>query len=271
MAAPTSETIWSSAGERIFASRVQASWSRSDLHTERYEPLLGPVVQVALEAPALFVARFDDARTRGLDLGELQPNLDAQACHLDRECGGGEDAVDEIVSLEQCRIVEQDGRRCVVASLISRRARSSCGSSSRRPPVCIGAYAPVSVIQKKISASGSCNASASTTPISSGARTPSRTSSSNARDPSNSLVASPAVSAVDQILDSCAQRAETQAPRRESPARRPTGVATDDDAQPDRDGRVDREEQERQRHVDERAIDESLDRVQAVAHDRDLR
>jgi hypothetical protein len=46
--------------------------------------LLGPVVQVALEAPALFVPRLNDARTRGLDLRELEADLDAEPRHLDR-------------------------------------------------------------------------------------------------------------------------------------------------------------------------------------------
>ncbi len=62
MAAPTSSTIWSSAGERIFALAREAQLESPELDAERDEPLLGPVVQVALEAPALLVARFDDAR-----------------------------------------------------------------------------------------------------------------------------------------------------------------------------------------------------------------
>ncbi len=44
---------------------------------DRDEPLLGSVVEVALEPPALLVAGRDDSGPRGLDLGELATQSDA--------------------------------------------------------------------------------------------------------------------------------------------------------------------------------------------------
>ncbi len=137
-----------------------------------------------------------------------------------------------------------------------------------RSPVA-SAYASVSGSQKKSSASGSRSASARTAPISSGARTPSRTSSSNAR-----TRRTPSYRARRNRRSTRSwirARRGRNASATTSVARATThgGVAADDDAEPDRDRRVDGEEQERQRHVDERAIDEALDRVQPVPHDRD--
>jgi hypothetical protein len=85
----------------------------------------------------------------------------------------------------------------------------------------------------------------------------------------NTLVPSAAISAVDEILDSCAQGKERNRHDERRQGDDPRGVATDHDAQPDRDRGVDREEQKRQRHIDERAIDERVDRVEPVPHDRD--
>ena len=58
---------------------------------DRDEPLLGAVVEVALDPPALLVAGRDDPRPRGLDLGELAAQLDAQSRDLDREPAGLDD------------------------------------------------------------------------------------------------------------------------------------------------------------------------------------
>ena len=85
----------------------QAQLETPDLHAERDEALLRPVVEVALEPTALLVAGLDDACARSLDLGELDPYLDAEARHLDRERGGGEDAIEQVATFEQRRIVQQ--------------------------------------------------------------------------------------------------------------------------------------------------------------------
>ena len=59
---------------------------------DRDQPLLRAVVQVALDPAALLVAGGDDPRPRGLDLGELAAQLDAQPRDLDRQPAGLDDA-----------------------------------------------------------------------------------------------------------------------------------------------------------------------------------
>ena len=55
---------------------------------DRDEPLLGAVVEVALDPPSLLVRGRDDPRPRGLHLRELAAQLDAQARDLDCEPPG---------------------------------------------------------------------------------------------------------------------------------------------------------------------------------------
>ena len=79
---------------------------------ERDEPLLRAVVQVALDPPPLLIAGLGDPRARGLDLGQLQPQLDAQAGELDRHRGGVEHAAQQV-----------------------RRASGACSSTPRSRPI----------------------------------------------------------------------------------------------------------------------------------------
>ena len=53
-------------------------------------------MQVALEPPPLLVAGLGDPRPRRLDLGQLQPQLDAQARELDRHRRGVEHAAQQV-------------------------------------------------------------------------------------------------------------------------------------------------------------------------------
>ena len=70
---------------------------------EHHEPLLGAVVEVALEPPPLGIARLDGARARGAQLLEPRPRLRLQPLVVEREPGGGADL------LEHPGIVEQVG------------------------------------------------------------------------------------------------------------------------------------------------------------------
>jgi hypothetical protein len=55
---------------------------------DRDEPLLGSVVEVALQPPALLVAGRNDSGPRGLDLGELATQSDVESRDLDgKPCG----------------------------------------------------------------------------------------------------------------------------------------------------------------------------------------
>ena len=100
---------------------------------ERHEPLLRAVVQVALEPPPLLVTGLRDPRARGLDLGELQAQLDPQAAELHRHRRGVEHRAQHVGPLGERRVVEQHADLAVVMS-DQRRARPSSGSASRTRP-----------------------------------------------------------------------------------------------------------------------------------------
>ncbi len=63
---------------------------------ERDEPLLGAVVQVALEPAALGGPGLDDPGARGAQLLDPGAQLGLQALVLDREARGGRDRADEL-------------------------------------------------------------------------------------------------------------------------------------------------------------------------------
>ena len=67
------------------------------------EPLLGAVVEVALEPPALGVAGLDDAGARRAQLLELRAHLGLQPLVLEREPRGRGHLVDELLVGEQSR------------------------------------------------------------------------------------------------------------------------------------------------------------------------
>ena len=66
-------------------------WASAHGQRERDEPLLGAVVQVALEPAALGRAGLDDSRARGAQLLDPGAQLRLQALVLDREAGRGGD------------------------------------------------------------------------------------------------------------------------------------------------------------------------------------
>ena len=177
MAAPTSETTWSSAGERIFASRGRLSWSRltcTPSETRRCWARRGGRARGAC-VPRSPLRRCARARPGPPRAGA---DLDASRA-ISIERGSGEDAVDEV--RRSSSVGSWSNTAVGVSSRwISRRVRSSCGSSSSRSPV-VSAYAPVSGHPEEELRERILQGVGETTPISSGARTPSRTSSSKAR------------------------------------------------------------------------------------------
>ena len=70
------------------------------------EPLLRAVVEVALEPPALGVARLDDAGARSAQMLELRARFGLEALVLDREPGRRGDLLDQLGVVEQVRAVE---------------------------------------------------------------------------------------------------------------------------------------------------------------------
>ena len=75
--------------------RLQAALGQPELQRERDQALLGAVVQVALQAPALEHRDLDDPRARGLQLVEAGAQLGLQALVLQRQRGGGGDRAHE--------------------------------------------------------------------------------------------------------------------------------------------------------------------------------
>ena len=93
---------------------------------QRDEPLLGAVVQVALEPAALGVAGLDDPRARALQLVQAGAQLGLQARVLERDRGRGGDRV------EQLGLVARAPGRAAARRRARRRGRSA-SSPGRRP------------------------------------------------------------------------------------------------------------------------------------------
>ena len=70
---------------------------------------------------------------------------------------------------------------------------------------------------------------------------------------------------IDSRLDAGAQRSECECDEEGRPCDRPVGAAAHRDPEPERHGDVGGRQHEGHRHVDERPVDEALDRVQLVA------
>jgi hypothetical protein len=85
------------------ALRAEPPLRGAELEPERHQPLLGAVVEVALDPPALFVAGRDDAGAGLLDEHELRAELGMEAGILEREPRGGRCIADESgLVLEAC-------------------------------------------------------------------------------------------------------------------------------------------------------------------------
>ncbi len=263
IAEPTSPTIWSSAGASIARLARQRALHAADLQAERDEPLLGAVVEVALEPPALLVAGLDDPHARGLHLLQLQPDLDAQARDLDRERAGREDVPQRCRALEQHRVVQEHGRARALARDLGVRAavvRQRGDELAGRGRVGLARGQPEDQL-----ASGSRSAAAST-PLDLLGRARALAHLVLERlHRAQAVGARPVEAAVDERLDAHPQRPERERDDERACRRHPVRAAADRDARRERDGDVGRREQQRQRAVDGRPVDQALDRVEPVA------
>ena len=86
---------------------------------EHHQPLLGAVVQVALEPAALGVAGLDGARARGAQLLELRARLRLQPLVVERQPGGRADL------LERARDRRADRRGARARRPAGRRAAAA--------------------------------------------------------------------------------------------------------------------------------------------------
>ena len=97
---------------------------------EREQPLLGAVVEVALEPPALGVAGLDDPRARRAQL--VAAGASASACEplvLDGQPRGGADLALQLGGRERRRVVDDDRELAAVAH--DRRARAARAGGQR--------------------------------------------------------------------------------------------------------------------------------------------
>ena len=102
---------------------VQPRTKQPEPQRERDEPLLGAVVEVALESPARRVAGIDDARTRGAKLLELRAQLGVEPFVLERERGGRTHRPDQLALVLERDVVHD--RRHPLAARVDRRAQPS--------------------------------------------------------------------------------------------------------------------------------------------------
>jgi hypothetical protein len=114
-------------------------------------PLLGAVVEVALDPASLGVRRLDDPRPRGPHVPELRANLRSEALVLDGQADGGAHRRDEPRVLGQGGIVEDRCERRALALEVRDGAAGAVGLrieafaarvevrlGGRRPVVCGG-------------------------------------------------------------------------------------------------------------------------------------
>ena len=94
------------------------------------QPLLGAVVEVALDPAALGVAELHDPGPGGADLLELGPDLGLEALVLDRQAGGGGDRLDQLGLVVQGGVVDQGGDGVAVVAQDGDAAAAAAGGSS---------------------------------------------------------------------------------------------------------------------------------------------
>ena len=123
MACFSSAEAWASDGGRRRVGAVAVAQHRQGQGQGR-QPLLGPVVQVPLDATPLAVPRLHDALAGRPDLLQLGPHLRVQPLVLDRHAGRGGGGADE--PLVERRVVDQRRERAPVALHHRDRARLAC-------------------------------------------------------------------------------------------------------------------------------------------------
>ena len=100
------------------ASSPSAAARELERQPDPEQPLLGAVVEVALEPPPLGVPRLDDARARGAHLGQLGAQLRLQARVLERQARRRRDR------LHQLRLLQRATGRAPAPRAAARRARA---------------------------------------------------------------------------------------------------------------------------------------------------
>ena len=265
--AATSSTAASNAGREDLRLSGQRALQPAQHDPERHEPLLRAVVQVALEPPALLVAGLRDPRARRLDLGELEAQLDPQAAELHRHRRGVEH--------------RRAARRAAAASAGS---WSSTPTSRWSCPIARAGAAVVGQRVEDVAVAVRVRAGLGEAEDHLGARVVER---DRERRADVLRLAAPVADVVEEVaqqphrldapareapvdggLQAVAQRAERER-RRERPGGRGERRAARELPGEQRDERVRAREQRGEHAVDERAVEEAVDLVQAVPRHRD--
>ena len=124
----------SSASERSTSRCATSSFARASgsarltleqlqVERQRHQPLLGAVVQVALEALALFLALLDHARTRATNLLQARAQVDVELRILERDSRGSRHRGEQLRLVQQRRVVHQ--RSDMTALSVDQRRRLS--------------------------------------------------------------------------------------------------------------------------------------------------
>jgi len=103
----------------------------AELEGQRNQPLLGAVMQIALDPAPLVVRRRDDTPARLLHLLKLRPHLRLEAGILEREPGGGTGRPNELGLVEQRRVMDEYRDRLTVLVEFGDRSPSTLGELDR--------------------------------------------------------------------------------------------------------------------------------------------
>ena len=113
---------------------VDAALQQAQLERDRDEPLLGAVVEVALEPAALGVARRHDPLARRPQLHDARAQLGLEALALDRDVRGRAHHLQQLRLVRQRRVVDERGDvLAVVVDERHRPPRARLGQRHRRP------------------------------------------------------------------------------------------------------------------------------------------
>ena len=102
-------------------ARLRGGPDSPELHRQRDESLLGAVVEVALDPPALVVGGADDAGTRGAQLRELALHLAGELAVVGLEANGRGHRRDETRVVEQARVVDDRGDPVTLVRFVTAR------------------------------------------------------------------------------------------------------------------------------------------------------
>ena len=233
---------------------------------DRDQPLLGPVVQVALEPPPLLIAGGHDPRARGLDLVELAAQLDAEPCDLDREAGRLDDLLEQSRPPLVDGAVEHHPEREPRAR--DRRSHATvlrlvAGGPATRIDVELALGQEEAQLEPGVGEHLAEHRLDRLGRGASGAQV-----LEEAHDPRSRVVASAAEAAVDRVLHPRAQRPEGDRDEQRRHGRRPGRAAAERRAEQQGGRRIGAGEQQGEHAVDERAVDDPVDLVEAVAKHR---